>query len=276
MKRFITFTLFAICLLQAPYALAYTVSFGDESNVWDGYGNNEYDWNGYNLVPQNSKDVIGTPNLTGGNFVWEGHTLTGIELSYSSTDSRLTPGDWFFDFDQDNHWDYVLHNNVEIKAQTEWVGWWWWAREVETGGMVTEGPNAYGLYEVDDLEYGTDIDGNPIMDGYVKSFWPDDSEGRHDHPVMADLSSDADHPVSVTEWIKDTSGMPGTTTWSGIDLSLLDFEGGTFTYAFAMTCGNDVLFGESYVPSPEPSTFLLLGFGGLGLLLYSRKRKRAL
>jgi len=275
MKRFITAALFALCLLQAPYALAYSVSFGDDAKVWDGYQNSDYDWNGHGWVPQNNRDVIGTPDLSGGNFIWEGHTLTGIELSYSSTDSNLTPGDWFFDFDQDNSWDYVLHNNVGLKAETKWVGYWFWKHEVETGGTVTEGPNAYGLYGVD-LPYGTDEFGNAIMDGYVESFWPDGQEGRHDHPVMADLSDDPDHPVTVSEWIKDTSGMPGTTTWSGIDLDLLAYEGDTFTYAFAMTCANDVLFGKAMVPSPEPSSFLLLGFGGLGLLLYGRKRKRAL
>jgi hypothetical protein len=255
MKRFITIALFAICLLQAPLAQAYTVAFGDTVNHWDGYGNYNWDKVDGHYVRQNDLDVIGTPDLTGGNFLYDGHTLTGIQLNYTSTSRELVPGDWFFDLNQDGIWDYVLHHTLRV----------YW------DGNISREEFGYGLFAVQ-LAYG---DGQ--MAGYQSSFWPDGYEGRHDHPVRAwvDLRKEL-QDVGYDGW--DYYGVsednPGQTNWFDFEL---DFTGlRSFTYGFAMTCGNDVLFGESIVPAPEPSTFLLLGFGGLGLLLYGRRRKRSL
>ncbi|OIQ52269.1 PEP-CTERM motif protein [Pseudodesulfovibrio hydrargyri] len=253
MKRLIAIALFAICLLQAPYARAYSVAFGDDVNYWSGYGNRNRDVvNGW-WVPQNNRDVIGTPDITGGNFIFDGHTLSGIQLNYSSTSRSLVPGDWFFDTNQDGAWDYVLHHTLRVFGD----------------GSISREEFGYGLFALDDLSYEN---GNRV--GYQESFWPRGAEGRHDHPVRAwvdldDVLSDVGYD-GWDYWIAENS--LGETNWSDINL---DFSGiRAFTYGFAMTCGNDVLFGEALVPAPEPSTFLLLGFGGLGLLLYGRRRKR--
>jgi hypothetical protein len=254
MRRYIAFILFAICLLQAPYALAYSVSFADNVNYWEGYGNDNWDRVDGRWIQQNNRDVIGAPDLVGGNFIFDGHTLSGIQLNYTSTGRHLVPGDWFFDTNQDGSWDYVLHHTLRV----------YW------DGSISREEFGYGLFAVDlSYEHGN-------MTGYQESFWPWGTEGRHDHPVRAWV--DLDEVLSGVGydgwdyWIAENS--LGETNWSDINL---DFTGlRAFTYGFAMTCGNDVLFGEARVPAPEPSTFLLLGFGGLGLLLYGRKRKHSL
>lgn len=256
MQRFIATALFILCLLQAPAALAYSVAFTDEVNYWPGYANNH--WDPYLHDYQNNLDVIGTPDLTGGNFIYDGHILTGIELNYSTSSYNLYPGDWFFDYDQDGSWDYVLHHILCVGRD---------------GNVYRDG--GYALYSVD-LAYGDSTD-DSWMNDYRSSFWPQNYEGRFDHPVQA--------LVDREDWIESVAfsgwdpylrrGETGTSTWSDFALDLDEDGDGVFTYAFAMTCANDVLYGESTVPAPEPSTFLLLGLGGLGVFFYGRKRKRS-
>jgi hypothetical protein len=261
MRRFTALIFLAVCLLQAPYALAYSeVGFSDTAKTWDGYAN---DWQ------YNGTDTVGSPNLTGGNFIYNGHTLVGIDLSYKTTDSDLTPGDWFFDFDQDNYWDVVLHNGVNLVDQVKTYGFLFW-KYTKVVGTEAVGPNDYGLYSTH-LYYG-----KGAMNGYVESFWPENADGRDNHPVMAEVEGDPQQDVDSTPWIYDEDAMPGIMSWSGFGIDLSEFSGDYITYAFAMTCANDVLYGQTRVPTPEPSTFLLLGFGGLGLLLYGRKRNRSL
>ncbi|WP_319584204.1 PEP-CTERM sorting domain-containing protein [uncultured Pseudodesulfovibrio sp.] len=254
MKRFIIFTLFAICLLQAPYAQATTVvSFEDNAVYWDGFENT------YRGGRQNSQDVIGTPDLTGGNFIYDGHTLTGIELYYTSTSRAISPGDWFFDFDQDQNWDYVLHQSVQHTRRGSYL--------------------VYNLYNVDGWGLGYGDEASWYWKWEYQESYGRGGEIRYDHPVKALIPWWAEgEAVDFSGWDygEVSEDSPGKSVWSGIDLDLLAFDGASFTYGFAMTCANDVLFGQSMVPAPEPSTFLLLGFGGLGLLLYRRKKSRSL
>lgn len=257
MKRCIALALFLLCLLQAPSALAYyTVAFTDEVNYWPGFNNNR--WDPYLRDFQDNLDVIGSPKLTGGNFVYSGHTLTGIELNYESTSRELVPGDWFFDLDQDGSWDYVLHHIlcVGYDGRVNWDG-------------------GYALFSVDLAYLGYTDDS--WMEDYRASFWPWGYEGRFDHPVQALVDREIWlESVTFSGWEQYLGwNETGTSTWSDFALDLSGYSG-TFTYAFAMTCGNDVLFGESTIPAPEPSTFILFGLGGLGVVCYARRKRRSL
>lgn len=239
MKKYIAILLFALFLLQVPAAFAYSVPFTDTVNYWDGWGNDS---------KYNGSDTVGTPNLTGGAFIYEDHTLVGIDLNYATTHDVLTPGDWFFDFDQDGYWDYVLHH---------WL-------QTYNGQVLND--YGYGLYAVH-------LDASD-EDSYVMSFWPDRYDGRDDHPALADLSETGivDYDVSFSGWLY-SGASPYTSSWSDFAIDLNDYKGQTFTYAFAMTCANDVLYGESRVPAPEPGTFILLGLGLLGVFSYARKKR---
>ena len=253
MKKLIVIFLFTIGLLQAPAAFAYSVSFTDTTKHWNDYGVN---W-------QNNSDYIGTPNLTGGAFIYEGHSLVGINLNYASTSSELYLGDWFFDIDQNGTWDYVLHHELDLASGWRVVDGRW--------TIVNKGVDhdyGYSLYKVT-LAYGD-------WDSYVESFWPDRYYGRYDHPALANVDDGEllDDDITLAGW--STTQAPGTVSWSDFVLDLSAYDGQAFTYGFAMTCANDVLYGESTIPAPEPGTFLLLGLGSLGLFAYSRKRNRVL
>lgn len=47
-----------------------------------------------------------------------------------------------------------------------------------------------------------------------------------------------------------------------------------WTFHWAMSCGNDVIQGNAPVPTPEPSTLFLTGFGIAGVAYLRRRRKQ--
>lgn len=251
MKKIFVGLLFLAFMAQAPLAMADTVSFTDTTKYWDGFANRTRGWNS-----QNGKDVIGTPNLTGGTFTIEGNALTAIALNYASTSRDVIPGDWFFDLNSDGEWDYVLHHT---STTTQQWNWWSWCCETTT----TWGD--YALYAVS-LDYDD-------WGSYIKSFWPDGYEGRFDHPALAnvedgDLLEYADFSGWNYRW-------GDTAVWDGFSLDLSDYLGQEITYGFAMTCANDVLLGTFTVSTPEPGTLVLLGLGLMVLALLGRKRMLA-
>ena len=252
MKNLIALFIAIVFMFSASLAQAEVVSFGDNVNYWEGFGN-RYD---------DRYDVIGNPDITGGNFVFSDHVLTGVSINYNTTNKLLIPGDWFFDVDQDNNWDYVLHNNIPSYKE---VG-------------PYDSSNSYSLYSVDfDFAIDSPLASWRKSSPYDESFarWYDSY--REDHPVQANVdSSKYDftllQTISFTGWEYTGTG-PYTATWSGFELDLTEFLGKEFTYGFAMTCANDVLFGSAPIPSPEPSTWILFG-SGLGMLMLARRKRK--
>ncbi len=234
-----------VLILQSSIANAGYLNFYDTVNEWDGMHTRYHD-----------TDVVGTPQITGGRFIFDEHTLTGIELDYTSTHRNLMPADWFFDFDQDNKWDYILHN-VSTK-----------------NGRKTSRYSNYDLYKVDMPIYD--------WDNYRKAFVPS-GHGRTGHVVQADkkylskYGTLLDRYISFSQWDYNTRTVsedsPATAVWSGFEIELDQYAGQHMTYAFAMTCGNDVLFNQIPIPSPEPGTFLMFGAGALGLYFYKRRKR---
>lgn len=251
MKNLIVFFIAISFMFSASLAQAELVSFGDNVKYWEGFGNRYGD---------DRYDVIGNPDITGGNFVFSGHVLTGISINYTTTNRLLIPGDWFFDVDKDNNWDYVLHNDIPSYKQV--------------GPYAST--SSYSLYSVD-FDFAID---SPLASWFRTSPYDKSFAGGYDyrenHPVQANVdSSKYDftllQTISFTGWEYSGTG-PYTSTWSGFGIDLNNFAGEDFTYGFAMTCANDVLFGSAPVPAPEPSTWILFGTG-LGALMLARRKR---
>jgi hypothetical protein len=59
----------------------------------------------------------------------------------------------------------------------------------------------------------------------------------------------------------------------GIDWTKMNISGNSLGLHWTMSCGNDVIEGAAPVPTPEPSTILLLTCGLLGVSVYARKTR---
>jgi hypothetical protein len=87
---------------------------------------------------------------------------------------------------------------------------------------------------------------------------------------------------SFTASVDNTLGFLGTsydhTVIEGFDLGTIVADHGSpfeFTSHFTMECGNDLLIGSATIPTPEPTTLLLLGSGLIGLVGGARQRQKA-
>jgi len=269
-------TLITLCitiLIVSGNTNAQAFTFTDSSNVWAGLETV--------AIPANS-DTYGIPDLLGGSFNFKGHALTSITLNYRNNQvgvsgytqkiwDSVTTKDWFFDFDAAttaaDAFDFVLHkeSNGAYTLYSKDEGW----------GYGTAA--AYGAKYV----YSTSSVGSP----------------RKNHPVAATgsslngatiVGSSTSGHVSMTLWSTYANsilnpvnhlGQTLSVTWdlsglSGGGWNLDQFSGKDFTYAFALSCANDVVYGTGTVPTPEPGTILLMAAGGLGLLLLNHRTKR--
>jgi len=150
--------------------------------------------------------------------------------------------------------------------------------------------NSYGYDFVFDLTFnGVDggayslfaIDGSsmvetayyPVNEG--SSPWQYNSSDNPNNLAVLEGEFWFDFGLSDTEvgFLGDTADAPNSHyLLTGFDLSFLGGANDFYAH-FTMGCGNDNLmgYGET-VPTPEPSTFLLMGVGG-GLLWFARRRK---
>jgi hypothetical protein len=129
-------------------------------------------------------------------------------------------------------------------------------------------PNSYAgnisLYKV---EYGAN--GNILLTNDFKE--PNWAVYREQQETRIDTAVTDAFLGSIGTWTIDSTN--GIITFNINDNDWL--TGSDFGFHWNMTCGNDTIEGGVSVPTPEPSTLLLLGGGLLGLAFYTRKRTKA-
>jgi hypothetical protein len=226
------------------------ISFGDTAIYWPGYSatNDTYG-------PDNTRDVIGDPSLTGGQIEiiagkiksigisGKGYTINGGPLS----GLKLASGDLFLSIDGDTSWDYVVRTYPGVVT-----------------GDVSGQKNVYSV------AIPLSNSGSYLMTGNdVTSPWAGyDIRNQHPYALNYDPSSffgTAQYSGLVesglTKWTFDT---PITVT-------------GDIYVGWTVSCANDVIY-EKVPSTPEPATLMLMGFGsgfmGYGINRLRRKTKK--
>ena len=96
-------------LLAATTSVSFAVpvTFNDTKNYWPTWSNGTSD---------DSQDVIGTPNITGGTADIVNGLLKSVQINYTNINSfpSLTAGDLFIDLGSNNYWDYVVTSSGQI------------------------------------------------------------------------------------------------------------------------------------------------------------------
>ncbi len=247
-KSVVVLGLIIIGLLVASVnARAEIVSFGDTSKYWSGWSNGTGD---------DSQDVIGVPNFTGGQANITSGQLTNLTFDRAAGTTPywwvLSPGDLFIDVGADSVWDYV----------------------VDLSNWTLPGPNdpdpAAGNYNIYSINLALNSSTGYILSGI------DNSQGwsgygiRDRHPVAASidaLQGQLDGSVYFSGW------GDGSTTQYSFDFGSLDLgNSGQFTIGWQPNCANDVVYETMRYHTPEPATMALLGIGFAGLLRFRRKK----
>jgi len=236
-----------VCFIAAN-AHAEVVSFTDNHKYWDGWGNGTND---------DSHDVIGIPNFTGGQATIENDRLNNLTFNRAAGTTSywgaLSPGDLFINIGNDNTWDYVVDlTNWTIPGPTD--------------------PDAVaGNYDIFSISLALDSTTGYILSGLDRQQGWSNYYIRDSHPVAANweyLQGQQIGSAYFSGWGN------GTTTQYSFNFDGLDLgNSGNFTIGWQPNCANDVVYENlHYTATPEPMTVALVGAGVVGLLRLKRRK----
>jgi hypothetical protein len=263
--------IFILMVLLSPfvYSSSYSYSIDDTTSVW------KVDSNSGNIIGTSAVDVIPGDDNQSSQF-----NIFGIDITYNEYNlitnydiytnfngydntSGLTTyyADMFFDTDLDGSFDYGLNlfqsftsykNNMDLAL--------------------------YDITNPDNIINSSDFFDSHSVHNHYGGLWnnPDDSMGEDIHvPVAYDYDPNELSTINVKK--ENFGSNPNYTLEFAINLSEIGLASGDEYGIFlaSANCGNDIIYGTSTVPTPEPTTMLLFGTGLLGLAGLAKRKIRS-
>ena len=249
------------------------VQFDDTVNYWD-------TWQA-SVSSNNSDDVIGIPQITGGSLNIVDGYLSNVSFSFNNSKNFFVDvGDLFIDIGSNGYWDYVVDvdNYTNTIQDSSWNGTSWGGFTPDTSGV---------LYTFDDQAFGVAKGQNDSFYDISSDLWTINGV-RNDHPMAynnTDLGLVGDESVDVSGTFSRQYNQAHSIDFVFFDPTdynptdrLVHVGTSGLTVGFAAACANDVIM-AGIEAVPEPTIVLLLGSAMAGLsganFLKRRKNKKS-